>query len=38
MSTELIEIAELVTSWSEQGEQVEAVVTREMETEVCLRG
>jgi len=34
MSTELIEIAELVTSWSEQGEQVEAVVTRDMETEV----
>ena len=34
MSSELIEIAELVTSWSNSDEQVEAVVTSDRETEV----
>ena len=34
MSAELIEIAELVTSWSDSDEQVEAVVTSDRETEV----
>ena len=34
MSSELIEIAELITSWGEKGEQIEAVVARDSETEV----